>query len=69
MTEKLEKRNEQIVNELQTWFTDNNIHVNKESCERFLGIINRNKLLHDEWMDETRKRLEDSLLKTLKKYK
>ena len=41
-------KKEDIKNELHTWFNDNNMYVSTEGVERLIGILNRNKLLHDE---------------------
>ena len=66
MTDELKQRQEDLTNELHTWFNDNNIYVSTDGVKRFMGILNRNKLLHDEWMDNAKKQLENAFTPKLR---
>ena len=43
------------------------MYVSTEGVERLIGILNRNKLLHDEWMEDLKGKSEQSLTTKLRK--
>ena len=62
----LEERKQQIHTDLQMWFMDNGLNIDTEGVERFIGIMNKQRLLYDIHMENTKRLLEESLWKTIR---